>query len=315
MTKATAQAGLRHVYATKAYEYLRDEMVTTPGFTAGNVVRKTFADGERGLRLAESVKGQHAIVVGGTHDDAATLDLFDLAFGLASYGVDTLSLVVPYFGYSTQERAAQPGEVVTAKSRALLLSALPRARLGTEVILVDLHTPGISHYFEDDLRTYHLSAQELALAVVRKIAIKEAVVIACTDAGRAKWVTGLANEAGLPAAFVYKARRADGGLEVTGVNADVQGKHVVIYDDMVRTGGSLLQAAAAYKKAGAARLTAVTTHGVLAGSSLDKIAGAELFEALYCTDSLPRVRDLAAAHPKFLRLMPLAPLIAAHFGA
>jgi ribose-phosphate pyrophosphokinase len=165
------------------------------------------------------------------------------------------------------------------------------------------------------MHSVHLSARGVALGVVRELAAKGPTVVGCTDAGRAKWVQGLANDAGLPAAFVYKARQADGSLAVTGVNADVKGKHVLLYDDMVRTGGSLLQAAHAYRGAGAARITALVTHAVLPGDSLAKIAAAQVFDAVYCTDSLPQSVKLAAAHPGFLRVLPLAPLIAAHFKA
>lgn len=303
------------VFATSPYAAMQARLCALPGFRPGQLDRQVFPDGERGLRITEDVKDKDVLLLGGTFDDHATLELYDLACGLVSLGVNTLSLVVPYFGYSTQERASLPGEVVTAKARALMLSSIPTAVRANEIVLIDLHTPGIAFYFEGHIHGFHLSAQELVLGVVRGIASKHPgeTVIACTDAGRAKSVQGLANDSGIPAAFVYKSRQPNGRLAVTGVNADVKGKHVIIYDDIVRTGGSLIQAGEAFKKAGAATITAVATHGVLPKDSLERIKGQKLFEHLHITDSLPHAERLAAQDPGFVKVMPLAPLIARHF--
>ncbi len=303
----------RVVFSTEPYGYLEQALVQHKGFVSGKLARKTFPDGERLLRIGDELRGKDVVVLGGTFSDAATLELFDLAVGLVGLGVNTLSLVIPYFGYSTQERATRPGEVVTAKSRAVLLSAIPRARLTNEAVLIDLHTPGITHYFEGHLHSTHLSAHPIPLKIVKEAQAKGSVVIGCTDAGRAKWVQNLANEAGVSAAFVYKTRHADGKTSVTGINADVAGKHVLLYDDIVRTGGSLLHAAEAYKKAGATKITGLVTHAVLPGDALKKIQSSGLFDVLHATDSLPRARELEAAAGGFLKVAPLTPLIAGHF--
>jgi ribose-phosphate pyrophosphokinase len=132
-------------------------------------------------------------------------------------------------------------------------------------------------------------------------------VLACTDAGRAKWVESLANDLGVHAAFVYK-RRVDGShTSVTGVSAQVGGKKVVIYDDMIRTGGSLLEAAQAYRQAGAGRLVAIATHGVFPEGALERLHASGLFAAIACTDTHPRARALAGP---LLHVAPVAPLLA-----
>jgi len=303
------------VYSNSSYEYMRSNLCALGDFTCGRLERQCFPDGERLLRILDDVRGQDVVVIGGTIDDMATLEVFDLACGLVGLGVNTLSLVIPYFGHSTQERASKPGEVVTAKTRAILISAIPSARLTNEVVLFDLHTPGIAHYFEGHIRSLSLSALPLELQIVRNLASRESVTVATTDAGRAKWVAGLANEAGVPAAFVYKARVSGAKTVVTGINADVKGRHVIIYDDMIRTGSSLIEAGRAYKQAGATRITAMATHGVLPGDSLQQIMATGLFEALYCTDSHPRAVALAAQFPGFLRLQPLTSILADFFTA
>lgn len=294
------------VYTIAGYEYFAERLSGHPAFCLGRLERKYFADGERWLRITDpDLRGRDAVLVGGTIDDRATLELFDLASGLVALGVDNLSLVIPYFGYSTQERALQSGEVVTAKSRAMLLSAIPRARHSNEVVMLDLHTAGIAHYFEGHVHTVNLSARQLALRVLQGSMARGETVVACTDAGRAKWVQSLANEAGIAAAFVYKARRGADTI-VTGINADIADRHVVLFDDMVRSGGSLLQAGKAYKDAGAQSIIGVTTHAVLPGDALDRIHSSGLFEALYCTDSVPQANELAKRHAGFLKVEPVA---------
>lgn len=300
------------VFATESYEYLAQELCGRAGYKRGGLERKVFPDGERWLRITSDVYGENIVLIGGTHNDAATLDVFDLANGLVAQGADHLSIVIPYFGYSTQERAVLKGEVVTAKSRASLLSAIPRARLSTEVVLLDLHTPGIAHYFNSNLHSVHLSAQPLHLDLIRKIIATGETIIGCTDAGRAKWVQELANEAGVQAAFVYKQRKSDGSTSVTGINADVQGKHLVLYDDMVRTGGSLIKAAAAYRAAGASHVTAVVTHAVLPGDALQKLRSSDHFTELHCTDSHPAAIQLAAQAGGFLKVHSIVNLLGAH---
>lgn len=293
------------VFATEPYEYLSKELCALPGFNRGELLRKTFPDGERYLRISSSAYGRNVIVLGGTIDDRSTLEIYDMASGLVALGADNLSIIVPYFGYSTQERAVLAGEVVTAKSRANLLSAIPKARLSTEIVLLDLHTPGIAQYFNADVHSVHLSAHSIHLALIREVMEKGDTIIGCTDAGRAKWVQELANEAGLPAAFVYKRRESDGSTSVTGINADVKDKQLVLYDDMVRSGSSLINAASAYKTAGAATVTAIVTHGVLPGGALKCLEESGHFAALHCSNSHPAAVGQA---PGFLKIHSVAGL-------
>src|SRR5262249_38194283 len=154
-------------------------------------------------------------------------------------GARRLTLVVPYFGYSTMERAVTAGEVVTAKTRALLLSSIPPAPSGNSALLLDLHSEGLPFYFEGGLVPIHIYATPVVLDAARRLG-GEDFVLACVDAGRAKWVQSLANDLGVPASFVFKRRLDAATTEVTAVSAHVRGKPVVIYDDMIRTGGSLL---------------------------------------------------------------------------
>jgi ribose-phosphate pyrophosphokinase len=296
------------VFTTTAYDYLGAAMCAAAGWPLGEVERRTFPDGERYQRAVTECADRDVVLVGGTIDELATLELYDLACGLVTYGAYRLTLVIPYFGYSTMERAVRAGEVVTAKARARILSSIPAASRGNQVFLVDLHVATIAHYFEGPIRPIHVYGKSVVLEACRRLGGAD-FVLACTDAGRAKWVESLANDLGVDAAFVYK-RRIDGGrTEVTGVSAQVAGKRVVIYDDMIRTGGSLINAARAYRDAGASAIDAVATHGIFPGDSVARLRDTGLFGTIVVTDTHPRA---IAARSGFVEVDSIAAVLVEH---
>jgi len=296
------------VFSIAAYDALADAIAHAGNWPRGKVERQRFPDGERYQRVETDPADRDIILVGGTVDDTATLELYDLACGLVMAGAYRVRLVLPFYGYSTMERAVRYGEVVTAKTRARLLSSIPQASRGTQVFLLDLHVDAIAHYFEGGMRPIHVYGKPLVVAAARRLGGDD-FVLACTDAGRAKWVESLANDLGVGVAFVYKRRSSGSDTAVTGVSAHVAGKRVVIYDDMIRTGGSLVAAAQAYRDAGALAIDAVATHGLFPGDSLDRIRASGLFGQIVTTDSHPRASQLAG---DFLHVDSTAPLLAQH---
>ncbi len=274
------------LFSTVDYAYLGDQIAAAAGLEVGGVDRACFPDGEHYLRLASDVADRDAVLVGGTISDAATLELYDLACAMVENGAATLTLVVPWFGYATQDRATKKGEAVTAKTRARLLSSIPPAKLGNEILLLDIHSEGIPHYFEGTIHPRHISAKPVIESIVRDFN-EQSFVVGSTDAGRAKWVEALARDLFVPAAFVYKRRHSPSETEVTAVSTKFNGETVVIYDDMIRTGTSLLNAARAYREAGAGRIYAVATHGVFPGEAFARICDSGLFAAIASTDSHP----------------------------
>lgn len=281
------------LFTIPTYEYMRASFVAAGGFEVGEIERRVFPDGERYLRLVADCWGRDVVLLGGTPSDLDALDIYDLGYAISRAGARSLSLVMPYFGYSTMERAVRPGEVVTAKTRARLISAIPPSEGGMRVFLFDLHTDGIEFYFADSHVTHHVYGWPLITDAIRRLMGDRPFVLGATDAGRAKWVQSLARVLGVEPAFVYKRRDAESGeLDVTGVNADVRGREVVVYDDMIRTGSSLLQAGHAYLAAGATAAHAVASHLVLPPGSLDKLRGAGVFQSILGTDSHPGSRQL-----------------------
>ncbi|NCD68839.1 ribose-phosphate diphosphokinase [Mucilaginibacter agri] len=293
------------LFHTKAYKYLAEKILAESDFEKGELELNYFTDGERYQRILTPIEGRDVIIIGGTVSDEATMELFDLACSLASYGANSLALIVPYFGYSTMERAVLPREIVTAKTRARLLSAIPKCNRGNKIFLFDLHSEGIQYYFENEMYPVHIYCKDIVLKAAREYGGSD-FVMASTDAGRAKWVESLANDLGVNAAFILKRRLKGDHTEVSAINADVEGKTVIIYDDMIRSGGSIINAAQTYKNAGATDIVVITTHGLFVNDGVQKLKNCGLISKLICTDSHPNTQCF---NDEFIEVRSLASLI------
>ncbi|HAI76087.1 MAG TPA: ribose-phosphate pyrophosphokinase [Microscillaceae bacterium] len=293
------------LFSTLKYQYLKEQLLQWGDLKNGDLEISFFPDGERYMRILTDIHHQEVFLLGGTVSDQDTLEIYDLACAFAKQGADKLTLIIPYFGYSTMERAVKKGEVVTAKTRARLFSSIPTTNKGNHLILMDLHSEGLPHYFEGSIHAMHLYCKPLIMQICKEIAGTD-FVLACTDAGRAKWVESLANDMGVNAAFVFKRRLSGDNTLVTGINADVVGKTVILYDDMIRTGGSLIQAGEAYRQAGASKLYAITTHGLFSNNAVEKIKNSQVFEKIFATNTHINVMDI---RDEFLVVKSVAPLL------
>lgn len=294
------------LFSTRNYLYLRDQLLSLSPMEKGDVEVRHFSDGELYQRIEQDVEMKDVYIIGGTINAEDTLELFDLACTCVKYGASSLTLIIPYFAYSTMERATRPGESVTAKYRALLFSSIPRTGKGNRVVLVDLHSEGIPHYFEGGIRPVHIYCKSLIAEAARK-AGGDNFVLAATDAGRAKWVESLANDMKVEAALALKRRTGPDQSELISINADVKGRHVVIYDDMIRTGGSIVHAAEAYTKAGAAGITVICTHGLFINQALEKMQATGNIQQVIATNTHP---NAVLLQNDFLNVLSIAPLLA-----
>lgn len=294
------------IFSTNSYNFLKDSICKNTKFEEGIIEKKAFPDGEKYNRIISDVLNRDIVFLGGTINDSDTLDIYDISCAISKYGAKSLTLIIPYYGYSTMERAVKKGEVVTAKTRARLLSSIPQSYEGNRVVLLDLHAEGIPHYFEGSIHTFHLYAKPVIIQAIKELSNQEEFILASTDAGRAKWVESLANDLNVRPAFVYKKRISGEETQVSGISADVENKTVIIYDDMIRTGSSLVNAAKAYLECGAKEIFAVTTHGIFPNNSLEKIKNSGYIKKIACTDSHPRVLEL---ENEFLMVKSISGLI------
>ena len=290
------------VMSIQSYDYMLDAFLKYD-VDVMRPERKLFKDGESYHRMPD-LSDRGLILIGGTIDDSSTLELYDMA-SHASNTARSMKIIVPFYGYATMERAVNSGEIVKAKSRAELLSSIPRAQVKNTFLFLDLHTEGLPYYLHG-VNVEHVYAKDAISEVIDDIkqmflyaaetpARKNPMVLASTDGGRTKWIESLAADFNMDSAFLTK-RHTDDGTEVTSINANVRGKVVCIFDDMTRSGSSLSNAANIYKKEGASEIYAITTHAPLTTNPTSTIA--TLFHSkikqLHVLDTHPRA--LAVEH-------------------
>ena len=151
---------------------------------------------------------------------------------------------------------------------------------------------------------FHVYAKDIIIQAARDLGGTD-FVLASTDAGRAKWVESLANDIGVRASFVYKRRLSGSETMVRSINAQVEGAFVIIYDDMIRTGGSLIGAAKAYLDAGAERIAVIATHGVFPQGAIGRIRNSNLIDKIVTTDSHPRALQMRDQYPDYVQIYSL----------
>ncbi len=286
--------------STASSALFAERLAAQLGVPVAPVERRVFPDGEHYLRydIADRLDlvRQDVVIVGATESEESLNEVYRLGWAATKGGARTLVLVIPYYGYSTMERAVRPGEVVMAKTVARQISAIPRAPRGNWVLLMDLHNAGTVHYFEESTVALELYSEPKIVTAIERLGLKRPC-LASTDMGRAKWVASLANRLNTPLALIHKKRLSSTETRVQAVVGEVVGRDVVIYDDMIRTGGSLLQAADAYLQAGAASAYALATHLVIPDSTVSKLEESPLVKIIG-TDTHPNHRRVES-RPRF----------------
>lgn len=272
---------MKILFYTKKYEYLAKKI--SKKIKLGKFERKEFSDGENYFRFKEDLKGKDVYILGGTVSDEDLMDIYDMSCAASMYGAKSLNIIVPYFGYSTMERAVKDGEIVKAKTRARILSSIPRAKEINTIYLFDLHVSGLVHYFENDLHSEHMYGKSLIKKVVKDIKSKK-LILASPDEGRVKWVSSLAEDNNLDFSIALK-KRTDSGVKNIAVDNNVEGKDILIYDDMIRSGGTILEAAKAFKDSWANKIYVMASHGLFTS---EKIFESDLIEKVYVSNSLPQ---------------------------
>lgn len=306
------------VFAVKGYDYLRDSICRAVGYKAGNLVEERWSNGEVSRELAvpdrELARGKNVILIGST-DDSHFLATLDFGGEIARVA-KSLTFLVPFYRYSTMERREKnkPGRVVIPKNRAEQLSRVRSARELNRVVLCDLHTSHIEHYF-DPLRVevMTIDCEDLIVEAVLSV-IGDDVIIGATDGGRPDWILGTAQRLGVGYALLNKKRLSGTETMVLGsVNGDVAGKKVVMRDDMIRSGGTAMEAAKKYLEAGATEVWIAATHPDFAPGAVEKLQASGVIRGLIVSDTYPAVHQIDRKHidSKFVHIEPFGPFIAA----
>jgi ribose-phosphate pyrophosphokinase len=263
---------------------------------------KRFADKEVYVEVHENVRGEDAFIVQSTSFPANDnlMELLILTDALRRSSARRITAVIPYYGYARQDRKSAPRTPISAKLVANLITQAGANR----VLTLDLHASQIQGFF--DIPTDNLTAAPVMVRDIRDHYNTENVMIVSPDVGGVIRARNVAGRIGANLAIVDKRRPRAGVSEVMNIIGDVQGQTCIMIDDIVDSGGTLVNAAEALLKAGAKEVSAYITHGVLSEGAAQRIAGSKLKE-LVVTDSIEETDAQRAAGN--IRRMSIAPLI------
>ncbi len=243
-------------------------------------IRK-FADGELKIKIEENIRGRDVFIIQSTHSPAENiLELLLFLDAAKRASADRITAVIPYFGYARQDRKDEPRVPISAKLIANLLANSGASR----VLTIDLHAEQIQGFF--DIPVDHLYATPVFVHHYKRHSLDNYVIVS-PDAGRANRVRAFARrlKEGLPIAIVDKRRIGPNQALVLNVIGDVKGKTALIYDDMLDTGGTIVEGARAIAEQGAKEVFACIVHPLFSGNASQKIVDSCIKE-LVITDTI-----------------------------
>ena len=293
------------IFSGNANPLLSGEIISSLSIAQGKAIVGRFSDGESQVEILENVRGCDVFIIQptcGPSPAESLMELLVMADALKRSSAARITAVVPYFGYSRQDRRSRLTRVpITAKLAAKMVEASGIDR----ILTVDLHADQIQGFF--DIPIDNIYAQPVLLDDIMSKNYEDIVVVSPDVGGvvRARAAAKKLNDADL--AIIDKRRPAPNMVKVMNVIGDVEGKTCILIDDMVDTAGTLCQAANILKERGAKKVVAYATHAVLSGNAISNIKNSELDE-LVTTNTIPLSAD--AAKCSKIRQLSIAPIMA-----
>jgi ribose-phosphate pyrophosphokinase len=249
-----------------------------------NAPIKNFSDGEIWVKYDENIRGVDLYIIQSTMPPSDNLmELLMLIDAARRASAERITAVLPYFGYARQDRKDQPRVAITSKLVANLITEAGADR----VISMDLHAPQLQGFF--DIPFDHLYASNTFFKHFKDLKSKR-LAIASPDVGGSKMARGFAKRFDADLVIIDKRRPAPNVAEVMNIIGEPEGKDIILVDDLIDTGGTFTNAAAALKKAGARKIYGACSHAVLSGKAIERIEQSPL-EYLLVTDSIPLRRE------------------------
>ncbi len=287
------------IFSGSAYPDLAVEICNEMDYPLGQVTRNRFSDGELGVQISESVRGQDVFIVQPTcpPSNDNLMELLIMTDALKRSSASNIIAIIPYFGYARQDRKAAPRVPITAKLVANLLETAGIDR----IVTLDLHAGQIQGFF--DIPVDNLYGSIVFANYIRSKKLKNPIV-ASPDVGGVMRARSFAKRLGLDMVIVDKRREKANVSEVMNIIGDVTDRDVIIIDDIIDTAGTLVNAAKVLKERGAASVMACCSHPILSGPAYDRIEKGDLDE-LVVTNTIP----LRQACEK-ITVLSIAPLFA-----
>ena len=269
--------------------YLAEKICNSLGCELGNMKIQHFADGEFGVSFEESIRGCQVYLVQSTFPNSDNLmELLLMIDAAKRASAASIIAVVPYFGWARQDRKDKPRVSIAAKLIADLLSVAGISRL----ITMDLHADQIQGFF--NVPVDHLYASSVFGPYISSLNL-ENMVIATPDVGGSKRANSYAKYFGVPLVLCHKSRAKANEVESMTVIGDVEGKNVILIDDMVDTAGTITKAADLMISKGALSVRAIARHAVLSDPASQRIESSNMTEMVF-TDSIPYCKGCSKVH-------------------
>ena len=282
------------VFSGTATQYLAEKICQSLGCPLGKLQHTKFSDGEFAVSYEESIRGRDVFLVQSTFPNSDNLmELLLMIDAAKRASARCINAVIPYFGWARQDRKDKPRVSIGAKLVADLLSAAGVNR----VITMDLHADQIQGFF--NVPVDHLYASGVILPYIQSLGMDD-ICIASPDVGGSKRANTYAKYLGCPLVLCNKTRARANVVESMQIIGDVNGKNVIIVDDMVDTAGTITKAADIMKAAGAKSVRACASHCVMSGPASERVQNSALEEIVF-TDSIPyshrcaKVKQLSVA--------------------
>ena len=269
------------IFSGSANPELTEMICDYIGTAPANINISLFSDGEVSVQILENVRGADVFIVQSTccPVNEHLMELLIMIDAAKRASAKRITAVLPYFGYARQDRKDRPRVPITAKLVANLIVKAGADR----VLTLDLHAGQIQGFF--DIPVDHLYAIPSFMSYLRSLGLENIVAVS-PDTGSVKRARAYGKQLGAPIAIIDKRRPSAGVAEALHVVGEVEGKHAIITDDLVDTGGSLIAAVRALLKAGAIDVYACCTHPVLSGEASERLCASPL-KQLVVTDTIP----------------------------
>jgi ribose-phosphate pyrophosphokinase len=290
------------LFTGNAHKDLAQEVAAYLDMPVGDATVTKFSDGEITVNINVNVRGFDVFILQPTctpvNDNIMELLLMVDALKRAS--AKRITAVIPYYGYARQDRKVQPRVPISAKLVADLITAAGTNR----ILTMDLHAAQIQGFF--NIPVDNLYASPVLLDYIRKKYISKNLIIVSPDAGGVERARAFAKRLQCSIAIIDKRREAANVSQLMNVIGEVKGKDTIILDDMIDTGGTIIQAATALMEKGSEQVIAACSHAVLSGSAVEKVNNSVIQE-LIVTNTIPF--DSKKDQCKKLTILSIAPLL------
>jgi ribose-phosphate pyrophosphokinase len=287
------------IFTGNANPELAQEICRELGKKPGGLRVERFSEGEVRIKIEDNVRGKDVFLVQPTcppvNENLMELLMMIDAFKRASAW--RITAVIPYYCYARQDRKDKPRVPISAKLVANLLTVAGADR----ILTMDLHAGQIQGFF--DIPLDHLFAANVFVEYIEKLKLKDLVIVS-PDVGGIKTARAYAKRLGAGLAIVDKRRVSPEKAEVMNIMGEVEGRDAVLVDDLIATGGSLLEAAQALKKNGVKKIFAAVVHGVLSGNAVKNIENS-VVEELIITNTIPLPKEKKSPKTTVLSVAPL----------